>query len=418
MTEKIKKLAIFGGSFSPPHVGHVNAALAFLRATEAERLLVIPSGTHPCKGKVEDASGAHRAEMCRIAFERDPRFCGKCSVSLIELSEDGISYTCNTVKRLEAEADEIFMLVGADVVKNIENWKDFRDILSRVTLCVATRGGEDISGYCRYLQMEYGARTELVSVSEDASSGGARDAARSGRPLWDLVPYGVEAYITEHRLYGARKMTYEERYSEEALCELRAEIKSKMSEKRFSHTLGVERKVVELCGLYAPEKTGMLRAAALLHDVTKEIKTPEQIALCEKYGVVYDSDVLAAPKLFHSITAAAIIPHKFPRFAVPELIRAVSVHTGGAEDMNICDKILYLADYIEDTRTFEDCVELRRQFDCGVAKAKNAEELEDVLDRTMLTSFDMTIKDLISEERPVAAVTVRSRNAMLRKCRK
>ena len=310
------------------------------------------------------------------------------------------------------------MLVGADVVKNIENWKDFRDILSRVTLCVATRGEEDISGYCRYLQMEYGARTELVSVSEDASSGGARDAAKIGRPLWDIVPYGVEAYITEHRLYGARKMTYEERFSEEALCELRAEIKSKMSEKRFSHTLGVERKVVELCGLYAPEKTGMLRAAALLHDVTKEIKTPEQIALCEKYGVVYDSDVLAAPKLFHSITAAAIIPHKFPRFAVPELIRAVSVHTGGAEDMNICDKILYLADYIEDTRTFEDCVELRRQFDCGVAKAKNAEELEDVLDRTMLTSFDMTIKDLISEERPVAAVTVRSRNAMLRKCRK
>ncbi len=212
-------------------------------------------------------------------------------------------------------------------------------------------------------------------------------------------------------------MTDNERFSEKALEELRRAVMERMSAKRFSHTLGVEKKAEELCALFAPEKTGMMRAAALLHDITKELKTEEQLLLCKKYGIVPDADTLAAPKLLHSLTAAAVIPDKFPQFAVPGLIRAVSVHTAGAEEMNICDKILYLADYIEDTRTFEDCVRLREYFDDGIAVSKNAEEREAALSRTMLLSFDMTIKDLIGSGKPLAVVTVRSRNAMLRECR-
>ncbi len=212
-------------------------------------------------------------------------------------------------------------------------------------------------------------------------------------------------------------MTDNERFSEKALEEIRREVMGRMSAKRFSHTLGVEKKAEELCALFIPEKTGMMRAAALLHDITKELKTDEQLVLCKKYGITPDADTLAAPKLLHSMTAAAVIPDKFPQFAVPELIRAVSVHTAGAEEMNICDRILYLADYIEDTRTFEDCVRLRRFFDDGIAASENAAEREAVLSRTMLLSFDMTIKDLLESGKPLAVVTVRSRNAMLRECR-
>ena len=212
-------------------------------------------------------------------------------------------------------------------------------------------------------------------------------------------------------------MTDNERFSEKALEELRREVMGKMSAKRFSHTLGVEKKAEELCAIFAPEKTGMMRAAALLHDLTKELKTEEQMELCEKYGITPDADILAAPKLFHSLTAAAVIPDKFPQLAEPELIRAVSVHTAGSENMNICDRILYLADYIEDTRTFEDCVRLRKYFDDGIAAAKTEREREEVLSRTMLLSFDMTIKDLIESGKPLAVVTVRSRNTMLRECR-
>ncbi|MBQ5808890.1 MAG: HD domain-containing protein [Clostridia bacterium] len=213
-------------------------------------------------------------------------------------------------------------------------------------------------------------------------------------------------------------MTDNERFSEEALDNLRGEIMGKMSVKRFSHTLGVEKKAEELCALFAPEKTGMMRAAALLHDITKELSTEEQLMLCKKYGITPDADALAAPKLLHSLTAAAVIPDVFPQFAVPELLRAVSVHTAGSEDMNIYDRILYLADYIEDTRTFEDCVRLRRYFDDGIARSTTAEERQAVLSRTMLLSFDMTVKDLIESGKSLAVVTVRSRNAMLRECRR
>jgi nicotinate-nucleotide adenylyltransferase len=157
-------------------------------------------------------------------------------------------------------------------------------------------------------------------------------------------------------------MTDNEIFSEKVLDDLRAEVMKRMSAKRFSHTLGVEKKAEELCALFAPEKTGMMRAAALLHDLTKELKTEEQLVLCERYGIVPDADTLAAPKLFHSMTAAAVIADKFPHLAVPELVHAVSVHTAGSEEMNICDRILYLADYIEPTRKQPVCRMRRESF--------------------------------------------------------
>jgi len=205
-----------------------------------------------------------------------------------------------------------------------------------------------------------------------------------------------------------------ERFSEEALAKLRAAVEKTQSAKRFSHTLGVENKAAELALIFVPEKCGMLRAAALLHDVTKELKTQEQIAICNKYGIQLTEDLLAAPKLFHSLTAAALIPHEYPEFADADLIRAVSVHTSGSEDMNIYDKLLYLADYIEDTRTFPDCVELREYFNSKIKNAVTEEEKLRVLQDTMLLSFDMTIRNILEEKRSLAVITVRSRNALLK----
>ncbi|MBQ7011320.1 MAG: nicotinate (nicotinamide) nucleotide adenylyltransferase [Clostridia bacterium] len=418
MSDRVKRLALFGGSFSPPHNGHVEAALNFLRASEADELVIMPSGLHPCKRLGSEVEDKDRLEMCRLAFESDARFGGRCRVSDMEIAKSGVSYTCDTLERLKDTADEIYMLVGADVLCGMENWKDAERVFKLAVICCARRGDAAAEDAARRYAKKYGARVTMLDTDElPLSSHTVRRAAGSGGLLTGLVPHNVEVYIRENSLYGANAMTEQERFSEEALSRLREIVRGKMSEKRFSHTLGVERKAAELCAVYAPEKTGMMRAAALLHDVTKELKKDEQIYLCAKYGITVDGDVLAAPKLFHSITAAAMIPDKFPEFAVPELIRAVSVHTSGAEDMTLCDKLLYLADYIEDTRTFPDCVELREFFDKGIAAAKTAEDREKVLRDTMLLSFDMTIRNILDEQRPLAVVTVRSRNAILKECR-
>ena len=198
--------------------------------------------------------------------------------------------------------------------------------------------------------------------------------------------------------------------TEQALKKLRSDVCSQMGEKRYKHTLGVEREIHKLALLYCPQKTEMLRAAALLHDVTKERTAEEQLEIIRAYGIEVSGVCVRSPKIFHSLTASLIIPEQYPEFAADELIRAVSVHTTGCADMTLSDKLLYLADYIEDTRTHDDCVMLRRFFWEGIERG---EDKLLHLDRTLLMSFDMTIRDLIDRGKVLADTTVAARNSLL-----
>ncbi len=198
--------------------------------------------------------------------------------------------------------------------------------------------------------------------------------------------------------------------TEQMLDSLREHVSVSMGEKRFSHTLGVEREICRLARIYCPEKINMLRAAALLHDITKEYPIDKHLAVMGEYGIDTDAYVSQSHKIYHSLTASLIIAREYPEFASDELVRAVRVHTTGCADMTLTDKLLYLADYIEDTRTFEDCVELRRFFWDSI---ESGDDKEQTLDRAMLLSFDMTIKDLIRTSGIISQQTVEARNFLL-----
>ncbi len=201
MAEKVKRLALFGGSFSPPHNGHTEAALAFMNAVSADKLVIMPAREHPCKGSYTEGS-EHRYEMCRLAFEGDMRFGGKCRVSRLELESGEVSYTYLTLRRLKKEAEEIYMLVGTDVLAGMENWKNSREIFENAAICYIGRGEsgrETAEGY----RKKYGARIEELDVCvPSVSSNEVRRAAREGLPL-DGVPAAVADYIITHALYGA-----------------------------------------------------------------------------------------------------------------------------------------------------------------------------------------------------------------------
>ena len=203
--------------------------------------------------------------------------------------------------------------------------------------------------------------------------------------------------------------------TEQMLDELRERILPKMSIKRFRHTVAVEEMAVRLCRLYCPASEQLLRAAALLHDVTKECSAEEQIALCERFGLEVTAEDRLAPKTFHARTAAAMIPTEFPDFAHPTVINAVRWHTTGREDMTVEEKLLYLADYIDESRTFENCVILRRYFWGADPEHMNTAEREALLRDTLLLSYRMTMEDLLSEGVPVAIDTVRARNQLLQR---
>lgn len=201
--------------------------------------------------------------------------------------------------------------------------------------------------------------------------------------------------------------------TEEMLSALRSKIEGKMSEKRFCHTAEVEKMAARLGELYAPERIMTLRAAALLHDITKEYKTDRHILICAERGLEVTKADICAPKTFHARTAAALIPELYPEFADNEIISAVRWHTTGRAGMTVCEKLVYLADYIDMSRTFEDCVKLREYFFLAEPEKMDAEERLLHLSDTLILSFDMTIRGLLADGTVISRDTFEARNFLI-----
>ncbi len=203
------------------------------------------------------------------------------------------------------------------------------------------------------------------------------------------------------------------KFTEEMLASLREKVKTEMGEKRYFHTLEVEKMAARLGSIYAPDMIPMLRAAALLHDVTKERDTEQHIAIFESAGETVSDADRKAPKMFHARTAALVIPQKYPEFATPELISAVRYHTTGRANMTIEEKIIYLADYIDMSRTFEDCVILRNYFfNFDFENASESEKLNH-LNKTLIKSYDLTIAGLIEDGKHINENTFSARNYLI-----
>lgn len=197
------------------------------------------------------------------------------------------------------------------------------------------------------------------------------------------------------------------------LDELRTTVCGSMSPKRFRHTVAVEVMAERLCELFCPEYTLPMRAAALLHDCTKELGVEEQIELCRTLGLpVTDAD-RHAPKTLHARTAAACIPTRYPTFNDPLIVDAVRWHTTGHRGMTLTEQLLYLADYIDESRSFENCVILRRYFWGAEPQKLDAEARLALLRDTLILSFDMTVRDLLSENALISAETVEARNELV-----
>lgn len=201
--------------------------------------------------------------------------------------------------------------------------------------------------------------------------------------------------------------------TEEMLPSLRESVAKGMSERRYQHTLEVEKMVAKLAEIYCPEKMLDLRAAALLHDITKEYDNKVHISMLSKPGIEFTKEERLAPKTYHARTAALLIPEIYPEFADDDIIAAVRWHTTGRSGMAITEKVLYLADYIDMSRTFEDCVKLRDYFFSKNLDGMTEEERLRHLDRTLLLSFDMTIRGLLSEGTVINRDTVNARNSLI-----
>lgn len=199
------------------------------------------------------------------------------------------------------------------------------------------------------------------------------------------------------------------RFDEAQIDALRQKVADTMTDFRFTHTAEVEKMAVRLGELYGIEDIGLLRAAALLHDITKELDTQSQLELISKAGISPDEYDAKAHKTLHAVSAPYVIKRDHPHFACPELLDAVRYHTTGRAGMSLYECIIYLADYIDMSRKFKECVYLRNLFFDAHPENMSAEERKYHLYAVMLRSLDMTLESLEREGSPISKLSAEAR---------
>lgn len=195
----IMKIGLFGGTFSPPHNGHVRAAKLFIKAAKLDRLIVMPAGIPP--HKETDTTSSHRLAMSRLAFS------DFAEVSDFEINKSGKSYTVETLEWLHGHypEDELYMLIGEDMFLTFDTWKNPGRIARLATVTYMRRSSRAPAAMAEKLgeyETKFGKR--FLYIGEDptvVSSTEIRERASEGKEIYGLVPDAVCRYITDRGLY-------------------------------------------------------------------------------------------------------------------------------------------------------------------------------------------------------------------------
>ncbi len=369
------RIGIFGGSFNPPHLGHILAVEEFRERLALDTVLLIPAAVPPHKKlSANTPPAALRLEMTRLAVRDLPY----ALVSDIELRRGGTSYTADTLAALREEYpnDELFLLMGTDMLLSFSSWYHPERILREATLAVAHRGkdrAEELAECAARLEQTYGGR--VVTVENRClpySSTSVRAMLAFGCGESYLAPSVME-YIRGNGLYYTTRTL-----KSLPLDKLREVGLSLLKPQRVRHVIGCSETAAALAEHYGENVTDAARAGAL-HDVTKALTAEEQLKLCEEYGMILNHFERENPKLLHAKTGAAVARRIFGENDA--VCSAIEWHTTGRAGMTTAEKILYLADYMEPSRDFEGVGELRRLTWTN-------------LDAAMLLGLEMTMRQL------------------------
>lgn len=331
------KVALFGGSFDPVHCEHVRLAEAAKAALGLDRVIVIPSYVAPHKAFGAVAGGEDRLEMCRLAFRGFPY----AEVSGYELGAKGTSYTYLTCRafRERYPAAQLYLLVGADMLGDFFTWKNPEDILENATLVACGRGKEETAPFREKFRARFGKDfTPLPFTGEEVSSRMVRvDLAFKRRS--PALCGAVADYIEQRGLY--------------AYPAIPAALALEKEERREHSYRVAQMAVARARSVGVSEQKALLASA--LHD-------------CGKY-VPLGSDLLNGFSLpggvpapvVHQYTGAYLAEHAFG-VRDGEVLDAIRFHSSGRADMTALGKLIYLADLLEESRTFAGVEALRALF--------------------------------------------------------
>ncbi len=352
------KIGIYGGSFNPPHLGHLAAAKAAMAALELDRLVFIPAGVPPHKDLAPGSPDrAQRLEMTRIAADQ-LLMPASTEVWDTELHREGKSYTADTLEEAAARwpGDELWLLMGTDMFLTLHLWAEPEKILALAGVCAFGRteadGEEMFAPQREFLSRKFHAKIATISIPGlvDISSTRLRELLAQGKGR-DFLPEAVYGYILREKLYGTRADM-----KGLSLEDLRCVSYSMVYAKRLAHIRGCEEEAARLARRWGADEEWM-RRAAILHDCTKYFTVRQHLEICERYGIALSPLERATDKLLHAKSGAALAKYIF---GFDGIYDAIFYHTTARAGMSLEEKILYVADYMEPCRAFPEVGELRR----------------------------------------------------------
>jgi len=343
---RITKLAIMGGTFDPIHIGHLVTAEEVRHEFDIDEVLFVPTGHPPHKSNMNMTTSEHRYLMTVLATAANASF----KVSRLEIDREGVTYTIDTIKELKkvyGEDVRLYFITGADAIHKILTWKESEELLQVCEFVAVTRPGynkQELLQQIDELKRHFQTNIHFLEVPALAiSSSNIRDRIHNMKPIKYLVPEEVENYIKKYNLYEYKIcLTAEERES------MRKYVASKMSSKRYAHTVGVIKRAMEFAKAYRMNDNEVF-IAALFHDLCKELPLKEQKALCVKYAIELDPFEQEHLAIAHGKMSAAILKNEWGIYN-PCILDSIKYHTVGRMDMCDLEKVIYLADMTEEGR--------------------------------------------------------------------
>ena len=372
--QKPIKIALMGGTFDPIHYGHLMAAEAARAKLNADSVIFLPSGCPPHKDNLLVTGSEHRYLMCALATASNPAF----TVSKMEIERPGATYTVDTIRELRKtvpDDTEIFFITGADALKEIFSWKEAAVLVTLCNFVSVTRPGYAADDFDAEISPRI---TRLDAPALDISSSDIRARIRRGAPVKYLLPDAVLNYIEKNGLYAA---------SDDLVEKINNYLKKELTTKRYIHTLGVTDAAKKLARRYG-ENVEKAKLAALLHDCAKDFTAERTLEYLSRYDIALDEVTKTQVGLTHPFIAAEIARDEFG-VVDNEILEAIRYHTIGRENMSKLEKIIYIADCIDESRDYYEGLELIR------------EAAYTDLDKAMIVGFEAAINYTVNKGRPV-----------------
>ena len=394
----MSNIGVYGGTFNPPHKGHMLAARQCREALGLDRVLVIPAAIPPHKQLADGSPDAQmRLALTKLAVKGLDGF----EVSDLELRREGPSYTVDTLRQLSAQHPDntLWLMMGTDMFLSFADWREPEQIAQLAHIVCFARTAVDaalkakLEAQAERLRQGLGADVTLLhNEFLDISSTEARRLLFFGLADGILEPAVLDC-IRENGLYGLGAD-----YRGLPFGRLREVSLSLHKSSRRAHAEGTSETAVRLARKYGADEALAARAG-ILHDLTKALSGPQQLEFCRLHGIAVSDEERESPGILHGKTAAWCARERFGECEA--VCSAIEFHTTGKADMTLLEKIIYIADYVEPTRSFPGVDALR-------------EAVWRSLDEGVLLGLEQTLTLLRSQGRPVCSASAEARAYLLR----